>query len=692
MNLLAFSSCYHQFLLPLDKRQAIEDLTFSKRISRSKFLTFGMVINGTRGLPQIFAKAAQTESHKYATNGSIIKMVPTKDLVKRKNPSPKKTLPVKGSEVVFNSSIVRTEKKKAPREIPFTDEVKVLPLDEGFSWANENYNYLQRNVEIWNFVFSLQFRVHLINAKWSYIDGFTEEKQKIRRRKTASWLREQILQLGPTFIKLGQQFSTRSDFLPQEFVEELAKLQDRVPAFSPEKAKAFIKHELDAPVEVLFKKFQDHPIAAASLGQVHRAILHSGEQVVVKIQRPGLKKLFDIDFRNLKLIVEHFQRTETFGIPAEDWLDIYNECSKTLYQEIDYINEGKNADRFRRDFRNIKWVHVPLIYWDYTSTKVLTLEYAPGIKINNVEQIDARGYSRSLIASRAVESYLIQILKNGFFHADPHPGNISVAANGTLVYYDFGMMGEIKSFTRERLLQLFYAIYEKDVNKVTASLIELETLRPTGDLSAVRKSIKFFLDFISSQTPEQQQSVAVIGEDLFTIAADQPFRFPATFTFVLRAFATLEGIGNLLDPNFSFAKVAEPYIQELLDVRKRQSGGTEIVEEIRKQANDARDYTMSMPYRIHKIEEFVKQLESGEVKLRVKVLESERAARRASVLQMATMYTAFSGTLLNVGVTLASQGQLSIANVSFIGACVFWALAIRSMQRVKRLDKFEKML
>lgn len=186
MNLLAFSSYHHRCLLPLDKRQTIEDLTFSKRNSKFKFSTFGMVINGTRGLPQIFAKAAQTESHKYATNGSTIKMVPTKDLVKRKNPSQKKPLQVNG-EVVFNRSItfkrdstsdlVKTEKKKAPREIPFTDEVNVLPLDEGFSWANDNYNYLQRTVDIWNFVLSLQFRAFFINAKWSYIDGFTEEKQ-----------------------------------------------------------------------------------------------------------------------------------------------------------------------------------------------------------------------------------------------------------------------------------------------------------------------------------------------------------------------------------------------------------------------------------------------------------------------------------------------------------------------------------
>ncbi|KAJ8486040.1 hypothetical protein OPV22_018525 [Ensete ventricosum] len=629
-------------------------------------------------------------------------MVPTKDLVTRRESSHQKSLSVNGSKTAASdvslikrgntSGLVKTVKKMEPKEIPFTDELKVLPSDEGFSWAKENYNSWQRTVDIWSFVLSLRLRVLFDNAKWAYVDGFTEEKQKIRRKKTASWLREQVLQLGPTFIKLGQLSSTRSDLFPREFVDELAKLQDKVPAFSPEKAKAFIKSELGCPVEVLFKDFEDRPIAAASLGQVHRAILHSGERVAVKIQRPGLKKLFDIDLRNLKLVAEYFQRSETFGGPTRDWVGIYDECSKILYQEIDYINEGKNADRFRRDFRNIKWVRVPLIRWDYTSMKVLTLEYVPGTKINNLDQIDALGYSRSLIASRAIESYLIQILRTGFFHADPHPGNLAIDKDGSLIYYDFGMMGEIKSFTRERLLELFYAVYEKDANKVMKSLIDLEALQPTGDLSPVRRSIQFFLDNLLSQTPNQQQTLAAIGEDLFAIATDQPFRFPSTFTFVIRAFSTLEGIGYTLDPDFSFVKIAAPYAQELLDIRQKQRGGSQLVQEIRKQANDARDYTISMPYRIQRIEEFIKQLESGDLKLRVRVLESERAARKASVLQMATMYTALSGTLLNVGVTLSSQGNETIANGSFIGAGVFLALLLRSMQRVKKLDKFEKML
>jgi disease resistance protein RPM1 len=256
-------------------------------------------------------------------------------------------------------------------------------------------------------------------------------------------------------------------------VEELAKLQDRVPAFSAEKAMSFIENELGAPVSSLFVDFERQPIAAASLGQVHRAILPNGERVVVKVQRPGLKRLFDIDLGNLKVIAQYFQNSESMGGPTKDWLGIYEECATILYQEIDYLNEGRNAERFRRDFRKQHWVKVPQVYWDYSSKKVLTLEYVPGIKVNDVAVLDAGDFDKAKIASLAIEAYLIQILRTGFFHADPHPGNLAVDVDGSLIYYDFGMMGEIKSFTREKLLEMFYAVYEKDAQKIIQALVAL---------------------------------------------------------------------------------------------------------------------------------------------------------------------------------------------------------------------------
>ncbi|MQM04830.1 hypothetical protein Taro_037634, partial [Colocasia esculenta] len=345
---------------------------------------------------------------------------------------------------------------------------------------------------------------------------------------------------------------------------------------------------------------------------------------------------------------------------------------RILYEEIDYINEGKNADRFRRDFRNVKWVRVPHVLWDYTSRKVLTLEYVPGIKISNLELIDARGYNRSQIASNAIESYLIQILKTGFFHADPHPGNLAIDMDGSLVYYDFGMMAEIKSFTQERLLELFFAVYEKDTKKV-------------------RRTVQFFMDNVTDKRPDQQQTISAVGEDLFAIASDQPISFPASFTFVMKAFSTIEGIGYTLDPEFSFAKVAAPYVQELLEIRQKQRTGAELVQEITRQTSDARDHTLSMPYRIQQIEEFMRQLESGDMKLRVRVLESERAAQKASIMQMATIYSVLGGTLLHVGMTLSSQNNQPVSNAFFIGAGILLLLSVRSMQRVQKLNKFEKM-
>ncbi|KAM7503784.1 hypothetical protein LguiB_002688 [Lonicera macranthoides] len=697
--ILALHSCYCPSVTSINQGGAIDNLGFSSSVTTTNFRTSK---RHNCNLPKhdkfykFEVKARQTELPiKSGPNGRPNQMVPTTEAIQRKpNTVTSSKRVVNGAGLVkkeMGSGLIKSSKVKE-QEFPRTEELKVLPSDESFSWANENYNSFQRSIDVWSFVLSLRVRVLLDEKKWAYLGGFTEDKKINRSRKTASWLRERVLQLGPTFIKLGQLSSTRSDLFPREFVDELAKLQDRVPAFSPKKARDFIKKELGAPVNVLFKAFEDQPIAAASLGQVHRAILHNGEKVVVKVQRPGLKKLFDIDLRNLKLIAEYFQRSETLGGPTRDWIGIYDECAKILYEEIDYINEGKNADRFRRDFRNLKWVRVPQVYWDYTATKVLTLEYVPGIKINRLDMLDSRGYSRSRISSRSIEAYLIQILKTGFFHADPHPGNLAIDVDESLIYYDFGMMGEIKSFTRERLLDLFYAVYEKDAKKVMKSLIDLEALQPTGDMSSVRRSVQFFLDNLLNQSPDQQQTLAAIGEDLFAIATDQPFRFPSTFTFVMRAFSTLEGIGYTLNPDFSFVKIAAPYAQELLDIKQQQRSGTRLVEEIRKQADDARSYTMSMPYRVQRIEEFVKQLDSGDIKLRVRVLESERAAKKATILQMATMYTVLGGTLLNLGVTFSSQGIQSISNGSFVGAGVFLTLLIRSMQKVKLLDKFEKMI
>ncbi|KAF8066232.1 ABC1K7 [Scenedesmus sp. PABB004] len=537
-----------------------------------------------------------------------------------------------------------------------------------YKWAQDSYNVTQRNVDTWAFFVVFRTRLWLLDQKWSYAGGMTDEKRSARARGLAKYLLESILQLGPTFIKVGQLCSTRSDLFPAEFVEELGKLQDRVPAFSADKAEAIIEADLGQPVGKLFRSFDRRPIAAASLGQVHRAVLHSGEEVVVKVQRPGLAALFAIDLNNLRILAEQLDK----GDDNRDFKGIYQECATVLYDEIEYIKEGRNADKFRRNFRDTPWVRTPTVHWAFSSPRVLTLEYLPGVKITDAARLQAAGIATDLVARRATEAYLMQVLRHGFFHADPHPGNVSVDAAGRLLFYDYGMMGTIPGNVRERLLDVFYGIYKKDAGGVVRALVELGVITPTGDMLSVRRAIAYFIDNITRQT-ERQETIAAIGEDLFAVALDQPFRFPATFTFVLRAFSTLEGIGKTLNPAYNFSEVATPYAQELLAL---QEGGQQgfIIEQLQQQATEVTQAAAAMPLRVARIDSTLEQLETGDLKLRV-----------------ATINTVATVGLLNVGTQLALHGGLEAG----AGACfalaglsaVFVALGFK---RVQRLDKFEK--
>ncbi|PIA47954.1 hypothetical protein AQUCO_01400508v1 [Aquilegia coerulea] len=479
-------------------------------------------------------------------------------------------------------------------------EVSVVP---GGRWNRfKTYSTIQRTLEIWGFVFTFLFRVWYNSQKFAYKGGMTDAKKVLKRKELAKWLKESILRLGPTFIKIGQQFSTRVDILAQEYVDQLSELQDQVPPFPSETAVSIVEEELGAPVNDIFERFDKEPIAAASLGQVHRARL-KGQEVVVKVQRPGLKDLFDIDLKNLRVLAEYLQKVDPKSDGAKrDWVAIYDECANVLYQEIDYTQEAANAEKFASNFKDMDYVKVPTIVWEYTTPQVLTMEYVPGIKINRIKALDQLGVDRQRLGRYAVESYLEQILSHGFFHADPHPGNIAVDDfnGGRLIFYDFGMMGSISPNIREGLLETFYGVYEKDPDKVLQSMIQMGVLVPTGDMTAVRRTAQFFLNSfeerLAAQRKEREmankdlgfkkplskeekmakkkQRLAAIGEDLLSIAANQPFRFPATFTFVVRAFSVLDGIGKGLDPRFDITEIAKPYALELLKFRE---AGVEVI-------------------------------------------------------------------------------------------------------------------
>ncbi|WP_016953143.1 AarF/ABC1/UbiB kinase family protein [Anabaena sp. PCC 7108] len=553
--------------------------------------------------------------------------------------------------------------------------------DKAYRWNRESYSSKRRFIDIWSFVLTLMFKLWRFNKAWSYPGGVTELKQSARRKAQAIWIRNTFLDLGPTFIKVGQLFSTRADIFPGEYVEELSKLQDRVPAFSYEQVEAIIEQELSKEIPELFQSFEPIPLAAASLGQVHKAVLHSGESVVVKVQRPGLKKLFEIDLQILKGIARYFQSHPKWG-RGRDWMGIYEECCRILWEEIDYLNEGRNADTFRRNFRAYDWVKVPRVYWRYTTSRVITLEYVPGIKVSQYEALEAAGVDRKAIARYGAQAYLHQLLNNGFFHADPHPGNLAVSPDGALIFYDFGMMGRIKANVREGLMETLFGIAQKDGDRVVQSLIDLGAIAPTDDMGPVRRSVQYMLDNFMDK-PFENQSVAAISEDLYQIAYDQPFRFPATFTFVMRAFSTLEGVGKGLDPEFNFMEVAQPYAMQLI-TDNNGSEGNSFLNELSRQAVQVSSTALGLPRRL---EDTLDKLERGDIRVRVRSVETERLLRRQSNIQLGTSYALIiSGFTVSATILLVNH-ELWLAILAGLIAAAVSIILIRLLLRLDRYDR-----
>lgn len=553
---------------------------------------------------------------------------------------------------------------------------------KAYRWNREKYSRRRRFFDIWAFVLIWLTWLWLDSKDWSYWGGVTEEKKVARRRFQAVWVRETLLDLGPTFIKVGQLFSTRADLFPAEFVEELSKLQDKVPAFSYEQVETIVEQDLGKSVGELFRSFDPVPLAAASLGQVHKAQLHSGQEVVVKVQRPGLRQLFEIDLAILKGIARYFQNHPKWG-RGRDWLGIYEECCRILWLEIDYLNEGRNADTFRRNFRNRDWVMVPRVYWRYAAPRVLTLEYLPGIKISHYEALEASGIDRKSIAKLGAKAYLQQLLNDGFFHADPHPGNIAVSPEGSLIFYDFGMMGQIQSNIREGLMETLYGIAAKDGQRIMDSLINLGALVPTGDMSPVRRSIQYMLDNFMDK-PFETQSVSAITDDLYDIAYNQPFRFPATFTFVMRAFSTIEGVGRGLDPEFNFMEVAQPFAMQLMNNGNGTDTTSSIFNEIGRQAAQVSSSALGLPRRI---EETIEKLEQGDLRIRVRSAETERLLRRISSVQMSTNYALILSALILSATILFVSNQVWAAGAVALLAAGTGFVLLRLFKRIDRLDR-----
>lgn len=561
-----------------------------------------------------------------------------------------------------------------------------------------------RTIRIWALACSLYLREQRARALAS---RDPERASRIRYQVARTALRE-FLRLGPTFIKLGQLLSTRVDLLSKEYIEVLAQLQDDVAPFPSHEAVRIVERNLNGSLADLFERFDEQPIAAASLGQVHRARLN-GQEVVVKVQRPNLRSLFDNDLKVLRIlavVAAAFDRS--LDGTDRDWLGIYEDNKRLLYREIDYVREAHNCERFRNNFAKEPWVKVPTVFWERVAPEVLTMEFVPGIKISNLEAIEAAGLDRQILAKRSAESYMTQLCRHGFFHCDPHPGNVAcdnAVPGGRLIYYDFGMMDEIPEKTRKGFVRFVFGVYENDAKEVCAGATEMEILRTDYDRFSMELMARSFLDQFQStlRTPgmkweneldaEEQRAIrkrrrTQIGNELFTVGEDKPFRFPPAFTFVFRAFTTLDGIGKGLDPQYDIARLAQPFLKELVDLRDGSylaSVARTVGQRLGWRPTDLMA-VVKQPRNVAAAATTVRELEEGKIKLRVRALEAEKALAEVQAAQTSLLASVVLASLLNLAVTLMVVPQVGLM-VTTAGATDA-AAAVATAERLQRIGSW----
>jgi predicted unusual protein kinase regulating ubiquinone biosynthesis (AarF/ABC1/UbiB family) len=384
-----------------------------------------------------------------------------------------------------------------------------------------------------------------------------------RLEKQAAWLSASLIGLGPTFIKIGQALGTRADLLPLTYVKELSTLQDNVPAFPTAEAFARIESELGKPLSECFAEIDSEPVASASLGQVYRARLANGQEVAVKVQRPELEQIISFDIAVLYKLVKLVNRYFPKANENADWEGMLREFHATVFEEMDYVKEGRNADRFRYNFRSWRVIRVPKIYWSHTRRRVLTLEFIRGTKVTDIDALRARRISPVKVNRLLVRTYLKQLLEDGFFHADPHPGNLLVLDSGHLAFFDFGMVGRITSKLQSQMIDAFFHVVGRDVQGLGQDIINLNFLKPGVDPETVRPVVeKLFKVYLNLKLGEVK--FKELTYDLAEVVYEYPFRLPANFTYIMRALMTLEGIGIVTDPEFSFFATAKPYAKEFM--------------------------------------------------------------------------------------------------------------------------------
>ena len=390
---------------------------------------------------------------------------------------------------------------------------------------------------------------------------FKKEPKNVEKLTRPERTRLVLEELGPTFIKFGQILSTRPDLIPLEYIAELAKLQDNVPSFSYEDVCTLIEKELGKPPEALFEFFEKEPLAAASIGQVHRARLKGGDEVVVKVRRPGIEEIIEADLEimlHLASLMESHLEDFEFRHPSR----IVSVFARSIEKEINYRLEASNVERFARQFLEDSTVYIPKVYRDFSTKRIITTEYVDGIKASNLEALRKEGYDLKLVASRGAILVMKQIFMQGYFHADPHPGNIFILPHETICLLDFGMMGRISRKERADFADLVMNIVRRDERKVVDSILKITHYEGQIERGTMENDFAELIDRYVG-LPLKELEVGPLLHQLMEIVARYKLSLKPNFYLLVKSVSTIEGLGRMLDPDFEIIQHAEPFIRKI---------------------------------------------------------------------------------------------------------------------------------
>ena len=375
-------------------------------------------------------------------------------------------------------------------------------------------------------------------------------------------LRMALEELGPIFIKMGQVISTRPDLIPVGLIQELTKLQDNVPPFPFSQVRETVEQELGPPLGEIFLQFQESSIAAASIGQVHRAQLRTGEQVVVKVQRPGIRRIIEADLEilfHLATLIERYVKDWEIYSPTR----IVDEIDRTLKREINYTIEASYTERFARQFAGKESIYVPRIFRQATTERVLTMEYVDGIKASDVALLDERGFDRKVIASRINDLILEQIFEHRFFHADPHPGNVFILPGNRICYLDFGMMGRVDRQSREHFADIVVGYIRHDELRIADAILRIVEWDEEPNRRALENDISNFIEMYFYR-PLKELRIGDIFQELLDLTARHKLRLPPDNFLIGKALTETEGLGLILNPDFDMTRETTPFVRKLM--------------------------------------------------------------------------------------------------------------------------------